>query len=100
MTIRSRDKQVLLIVRKLIHDWDPYRLLEIGAPEDEWDREILRIAGCVNRICNPADAAEVISEIFTEAFQPKGFGQADCAEIGTKLFTALNDAGLIPAEKR
>jgi len=51
MAIRARDKQVLLIVRKLIHDWDPYRLLEIGAPEDEWDREILRIAGCVNRIC-------------------------------------------------
>jgi hypothetical protein len=67
MTIRARDKQILLIVRKLIHDWDPYRLLEIGVPQDEWDREIIGIAGCVNRICPKTEISSgprVIMSIF------------------------------------
>ena len=95
MTDRSQWKRIEPIVRKVIHDWDPYRLLEIGAPGDEWDSEILQIVGRVNRIASPVDAAKVISEVFTEAFQPEGFGQDDCAEVGSKLFGAFKDAGLI-----
>jgi len=82
-------------VRKLIHDWDPYRLLEIGAPEDEWDREIRQIIARVDQIKSATDATRVISEVFTSAFQPEGFGEADCAEVGDRLFSALKDAGLI-----
>jgi len=95
MTDRSQWKRIEPVVRKVVHDWDPYHLLEIGAPDDEWDREILQIVGRANRIASPADAARVISEVFTEAFHPEGFGQDDCAEIGKKLFSALKDAGLI-----
>jgi len=95
MTDRSQRKRIEPVVRRVIHGWDPYRLLEIGAPNDEWDREILQIVGRVNRIASPADAAKVISEVFTEAFHPEGFGQDDCAEVGRKLFSTLKDAGLI-----
>ncbi len=95
MTDRSQWKRIEPVVRKVIHDWDPFRLLEMGAPEDEWDREILQIVGRVNRVEAPEDAAKVISEIFTSSFHPEGFGQEDCAEVGRKLFGALKDAGLI-----
>ncbi len=95
MIDRSQWKQIEPIVRKVIHDWDPYHLLEVGAPEDEWDREILQIVGRVGRIHSPDDAAAVVSEVFTEAFHPEGFGQDDCADVGRKLFTALQDAGMI-----
>jgi len=95
MTDRSQRTRIQPVVRKVIHAWDPYRLLEIGAPDDEWDREILQIVERVNQITSPAAAARVISEVFTEAFHPEGFGQVDCAEVGRKLFSALKDAGLI-----
>ena len=95
MTDRSQWKRIEPVVRKVIHGWDPYHLLQGGAPENEWDQEILQIVGRVNRIGSPADAAKVISEVFTGAFHPEGFGQDDCAEVGRKLFSALKDAGLI-----
>ncbi|MFH1731423.1 MAG: hypothetical protein ABIF82_07215 [Planctomycetota bacterium] len=82
-------------MRKLIHGWDPYRLLEIGAPEDEWNREILQIVARADQIKSATDATRVISEAFTSAFQREGFGEDDCAEVGNRLFNALKDAGLI-----
>ncbi len=100
MTDRDEWKQVEHVVRKVIHAWDPYHLLGVGAPEDEWDREILQVVRRVGRIHSAADASAVVSEVFTEAFHPEGFGQDDCAEVGRKLFTTLQDAGMIdPAEQ-
>jgi len=94
-TDRSQRTRIQPVVGEVIHGWDPYRLLEIGAAGDEWDHEILQIIERVNRIASPADAARVISEVFAEAFHPEGFGRDDCAEVGRKLFSALKDAGLI-----
>ena len=87
--------QLDAVVRKVIHDWDPYDLLhKCGAPEDEWDHEIRRIVGRVGGIHSAADAAAVVSEVFTQAFpDPERFGLDNCAEVGKKLFTALQDAG-------
>jgi hypothetical protein len=100
MTDRSQWKRIEPVVRKVIHAWDPYRLLEGGAPGDEWDREILQIVARVGRIYSAADAAAVVSEVFTEAFHPEGFGQDELAEVGKKLFTALQDAGMIEAPEQ
>jgi len=97
MPDRAQWKRIEPVVRKVIHGWDPYHLLEGGAPEDEWDREILQIVGRVGRIHSPADASAAVSEVFTEAFHPEGFGQDDCAEVGRKLFAALQEVGMIGA---
>lgn len=97
MTVWPQCKRIELIVRKVIHGWDPYHLLEGGAPDDEWDREILQIVGRVGRIHSAFDAAAIVSEVFTEAFHPEGFGPDDCAEVGSKLFSALQEAGIIEA---
>jgi hypothetical protein len=100
MTDRSKWKRIEPVVRQVIHAWDPYRLLEGGAPDDEWDREILQIVGRVGRIHSPAEATAVVSDVFTTAFHPEGFGQDDCAEVGRKLFTALQEAGMIEAAEQ
>ena len=77
------------VVRKVIHEWDPYHLLESGAPADEWDREILQIARLVGTFTSPSQAAEVGSDVFSRAFQPEGFSEEDCADVGRKLYHAL-----------
>ncbi len=100
MTDRNQWNRIEPVVRKVIHEWDPYGLLEIGAPKDEWDREILQIVGRVSRIDSPSDAVKILSDVFTEAFQPEGFGQDECAEVGRKLYDALKDAGLIKIEEQ
>jgi len=78
------------IVRKVIHEWDPYHLLAHGAPEDEWDSEILEIVGRINQVASPTSAAAVISDVFTKAFQPDGFTPQDCGHVGKNLFDALS----------
>jgi hypothetical protein len=95
MTDAAQWERIESVVRKVIHGWDPYQLLQSGAPEDEWDGEILQIVGRVNRIHSTDDATAVVSEVFTAAFQAEGFAQADCREVGAKLFNALKDTGLI-----
>ena len=94
MTDRTRWKQVEHVVRKVIHAWDPYSLIEGGAPEGEWNSEILQIVGRLDLVTSPAAAAATVSTIFTSAFQPEGFSPEDCADVGQKLFDALKEANL------
>jgi hypothetical protein len=81
------------VVRRAVHEWDPYGLLAMGAPGDEWDSEILRLVGEVPQINSEWDAALVLSRIFSAAFQPKGFSPEECAAAGKRLFEGLREAG-------
>ena len=94
-TDRKQWKKVEAVVRAVIHKWDPYSLIEGGAPEDEWDGEILKIVGRVRGIKSPTDAAVAVSDVFSSAFELEGFKKEDCAEVGQRLFDALKEAGLI-----
>ena len=82
-------KNVEAIVRQVIRRWDPYSLLESGAPKDEWDSEILEIVGRLNQCDSPAAVASEISTIFAKEFQEEGFGPEDCAQVGKELYDAL-----------
>jgi hypothetical protein len=99
MTDQKQWKKVDDVVRRLIHQWDPYRLLQIGAPEDEWDREIGIIVGRARGITSVSDATDIISEVFSSAFQPEGFGRDDCTEVGRKLYEELTANGLIDSSE-
>ncbi len=94
MTDRTHWRQVERVVRKVIHTWDPYSLLEGGAPEDEWDGEILQIVGRVSLCTSPEAATEAVAGVFTSAFQPDGFTPNECADVGRKLFDALKEENL------
>jgi hypothetical protein len=96
--MRSSDDYRLAssIVRGIIHAWDPYSLIHgAGAPADEWDNEIARVVAQVPRIKTAVDAAHAVSRVFSAAFQPEGFTPTHCADVGLKLFDALERADLL-----
>jgi hypothetical protein len=82
-------KNLFLIVKAVIHRWDPYSLLAMGAPEDEFDSEIASVVSQLNRIHSAKDAAQVLSRVFTSSFG-QGFKPESCLEIGELLYKAIN----------
>lgn len=95
MQSRAQYDRAIAVVRDVIHEWDPYALIETGAPSDEWDSEIASIVAKVPRFKSPEDAANTVSRVFSAAFQPEGFNPADCKDVGCRLFCALCDAGIV-----
>ncbi len=90
-------KQATAIVKQVIHTWDPYGFIGMGAPLDEWDSEINGIVSQIHRIHSEKNAAVVISGVFSSAIQSEGLSPKECSEVGRQLFAALKDAGLIAA---
>ena len=87
--------RTISIVRGVIHAWDPYSLIGGGAPQDEWDHEIAYVAARVPHIRSAADATQVLSSVFSSAFQPEGFSPEDCAKAGQHLYDRLLEAGVL-----
>jgi hypothetical protein len=83
------------IVKSIINEWDAYKLIQCGAPDDEFDAEILDITERVKHIHSPEDAAYVIATVFTYYFG-KGFepSASDCLTVGEKLYLALKSKSL------
>ena len=79
----------------MIDGWDPYRLLKGGAPDDEFQSEILTLVGRVPDIRSPSDAAREISSVFSRAFEPQYFTPEACSDVGALLYSRLQDAGLL-----
>lgn len=76
-------------VKEVIHRWDPYNLLESGAPQDEFDMEIMAVVRQINKIHSPVDATHVISRIFSSAFEPELFQIKHCQDVGKELYESL-----------
>ncbi len=83
------------ICRTVINDWDPYRLITNGAPDDEFESEIASIVGQLARIRSKKDAAHVVSRVFSSAFEPEYFDVEACADVGATLFDRLVDSKLV-----
>jgi hypothetical protein len=90
--------RVLTVVRKVIHEWDPYLLIGNGAPLNEFDQEIAQLTAQASRIHSASDAAKAISRIFTSAFHAEGFSETDCAEVGKNLYSQLVALGFLQGE--
>jgi Domain of unknown function (DUF1871) len=88
-------KQAFDAVRTVIHEWDPYGLIQGGAPADEFDGEIASIVGQIPRIQSCNDANHVLSRVFSSSFEPELFKPEDCRQVGEKLYRALESKGLI-----
>jgi len=94
-TARKRRKRLEVIFRQVVHEWDPYGLLAMGCPEDEFNSEILSVVRQADRVKSPLDGAHVLSRIFTSAFDPQRFTPGECREPGERLYNGLDDAKLI-----
>ncbi len=74
-------------------------LLAAGAPRDEFDAEIARLATRIRYIHSAQDAAREISAVFSDCFSPEESPAYSCAQIGAKLFDELQRAQLLSTEK-
>jgi hypothetical protein len=83
------------IVKSVIDAWDPYSLLGGGAPADEFESEATKVVTRIRHMQSPADAAREISSVFSGAFEPQWFTLDACAEVGARLYSELEKAGLL-----
>lgn len=86
-------------VRDVIHGWDPYGLLELGCPPDEFDAEIQAVVRQVNRIGSVPDAVHVVSRVFSSYFEPQRFRLEDCQAVGEQLHRVLAERGILADSK-
>lgn len=92
---KRRYTELFNAVRGVIHKWDPYGLLALGCPNNEFDSEISSVVRQIERIASPQDAAHVLSRIFSSAFQTEGFQVADCVDVGRELYNVLQTRDLL-----
>jgi hypothetical protein len=94
-TQKAEYGELLAIVARVVAEWDPYTLLHGGTPRDEFAHEVAIVAAQVRRIKSAPEAAQVIAEVFSSAFEPKSFGADACAAVGERLFAELKQSGFI-----
>lgn len=87
--------RAISIVSSVMSEWDPFSLLAGGAPRDEFDAEIAKVAARIPHIRTPEDAASVLSVVLSHAFGEELFTSQDCSAQGAILFRRLADAGLL-----
>lgn len=56
------------IVKEIIDFYDPYGLLAMHAPKNEYDIESRKIADKINENSNADEIAAIISDVFTSSF--------------------------------
>ena len=95
MKTRYDHDKAISVVGMVINRWDPFSLLAIGAPEDEFDSEIASIAAQIPLIASRTDAVHAVSRVFSVAFDPDTFAPEHCSDVGHQLYDALVDANLI-----
>jgi len=95
MRDRGEYERAVHVVGQVIRDWDPYGLLESGAPADEFDTEISLLVARIPRMTSEALAAQAISEVFSAQFEPELFTPDTCAGPARELFARLTSAGLL-----
>jgi hypothetical protein len=69
-------KDIFLIVKGVIDEYDPYGLLSCHAPDNEYDLESAKIAELIDKNSTTDEIATIISEVFTHMFN-KDFPKAD-----------------------
>jgi hypothetical protein len=99
MNKKNRSKMqyenLLSEIRQIIRDWDPYSLIREGAPDNEFDGEVSRLAVWTNQMKTSEDAIRFVSEVFSKSFEPKYFDLISCKNVGMKLFNRLRAKGFI-----
>jgi len=83
------------VTQRVIDRWDPYKLLESGAPADQFEPAAASVVRYIPQIRSASDAATAISEVFSKRFEPQYFTPEHCWEVGRDLFAALTTAGII-----
>jgi hypothetical protein len=89
-------ERAFAVVTRVVHEWDPYGLIEVGAPSDEFDPEVRDIIPRLAEIRSPLDASELLSEVFGRWFGPEDFPLSSCMEAGQALYLSLRKEEFVP----
>ncbi len=92
---KAEYRDLLALIARVIGEWDPHALLDSGAPRDEFAQEVALVAAQVSRINSAPEAARVIAEVFSPAFDPKYFDAEACTPVGKRLFAELKRSGFV-----
>ena len=88
-------ERALSLVRSVLSGWDPYALLEGGAPADEFDGQAAELVRRSRDFTSPEAAARAVADVFSGSFGPEEFPLESCTAVGEALFQALTDADLL-----
>ncbi|WP_226535930.1 DUF1871 family protein [Fictibacillus halophilus] len=73
------------LVKEVINEWDPFDLLAIHCPEDEYDEEIHEIVKVLPNIKDEEELARGIEQIMSKAFDKDFKKSKDCLMIAKKI---------------
>ncbi|HEY4602014.1 MAG TPA: DUF1871 family protein [Cerasibacillus sp.] len=77
------------IVKRHINRWDPFDLLYLGAPDDEYETEVEMIVKELSKIQNENDLAEVIQDTFNKMFGTEQFTNETCQPIALLIWQEI-----------
>jgi hypothetical protein len=64
--MQSRNSQIYVFIKYAVDRPDPIHLLEISAPDDEYEPEIRDIAPRVGECMNPEEIQLLLHEVFSK----------------------------------
>lgn len=88
-------REMLSLITSVINEWDPYNLVGGGAPKDEFEAEVIRVAAQIPHIKTAEQLAEVVSRVFSAGFAPDPFSIDSCAPVANRLFAVLQAHGFL-----
>ncbi|BCR05049.1 hypothetical protein DESUT3_21180 [Desulfuromonas versatilis] len=90
MKNKAQYEIIFEIVRSEIIKWDPYELIQGGAPDDEFDQEIAQIVAKLENITLENDLKTIIAGIFSKTFESEHFTPIECGDVANKIEKSLS----------
>ncbi|MDQ0062697.1 hypothetical protein [Paenibacillus harenae] len=89
---------IFQIVKKFIDQWDPFGLLAIECPPDEYESEIRRITIYITKHLNDLDVHELekhIRSTFEDTFEEDVVQDQRSVDVTNAIFTSLKEGKFI-----
>lgn len=93
--LKQEYQEIRETVTLALNEWDPYDLIQGGAPENEFIEEATEIAAKIEVTKTPTELAEVISEVFSANFESNLFPVEACLPIASKILYEIQARGLL-----
>ena len=74
-------------LKQIINSWDTYKLIEEGAPNDEFEAEISKVLAGLSRCTTSGEVVKLVSNVFSESFEKKYFSPEDCRSVGDEIYS-------------
>ncbi|OGX68167.1 MAG: hypothetical protein A2189_01525 [Paenibacillus sp. RIFOXYA1_FULL_44_5] len=77
------------LVKGVIDEWDPFDLLALECPDDEYDNEISDIVEILLSVKDAEELATAIDQIMFKAFDEDFRKSQECLHIARKIYALL-----------